>query len=97
MLVDNAVGVQVRLHRADRRLPLRHRLPALQPLLQLDFLDRISPISLPFFLVFARLHRLAQTVPTSPKQKRLAEKQWQGVAVATVTSDSMVVMRSRYS
>ena len=38
-------------------------------------LGRISPIFSPFFPVFARFHRLAETVPTSPKPEPRAKKQ----------------------
>ena len=38
-------------------------------------LDRISPILPPFFPFFARFHRLAETVPTSPKPEPRAKKQ----------------------
>ena len=41
-------------------------------------LDHISPIFSPFFPVFARFHRLAETVPTSPKPKPRAKKQPEG-------------------
>ena len=41
----------------------------------LHVLGRISPILSPFFPFFARFHRLAETVPTSPKPEPRAKKQ----------------------
>ena len=44
----------------------------------LHVLDRISPIFSPFPPFFARVHRLDEAVPTSPKPEPRAKRQWHG-------------------